>query len=139
MKTINNKRTPRNFTFMLLFCLRFPWVKVRKLYLNKLRIVLDKMLANAPTTNSNNLNESSSGNSNDSSTLMSNSSDSNNLQLIKDRLIQRMESFTSAPFTIQRISELLLKPNSHYNRTDKFIRGLEKCVMVVTTVDSLGK
>lgn len=45
----------------------------------------------------------------------------------------------SAPFTIQRISELLLKPNNHYKQTEKFLRGLEKCVMVVTTVDPNGK
>lgn len=45
----------------------------------------------------------------------------------------------SAPFTIQRICELLLKPNAHYNRIDKYLRGLEKCIMVVTTVDPNGK
>jgi hypothetical protein len=27
----------------------------------------------------------------------------------------------------------------NYNRTDKYLRGLEKCVMVVTTVDPIGK
>jgi serine/threonine-protein phosphatase 4 regulatory subunit 2 len=64
--------------------------------------------------------------------------DLNNVKLIKDRIIERMESFTSAPFTIQRISELLLKPNNHYNRPDKYLRGLEKCIMVVTTIDPSG-
>lgn len=64
--------------------------------------------------------------------------DANNIQLIKDRIIERMKSFTSAPFTIQRICELLLKPNNHYNRIDKYLRGLEKCIMVVTTVDPSG-
>jgi serine/threonine-protein phosphatase 4 regulatory subunit 2 len=35
--------------------------------------------------------------------------------------------------------ELLIKPTSHYNRIDKYLRGLEKCIMVVTTVDPDGK
>jgi serine/threonine-protein phosphatase 4 regulatory subunit 2 len=61
-----------------------------------------------------------------------------NINQIKERILERMRSFTNAPFTIQRISELLLKPNSHYNKIEKFLRGLEKCVMVVTTVDPNG-
>ena len=79
--------------------------------------------------------------------------------MIKERIMERMQSFTrfleiffliklkflfkfsliSAPFTIQRISELLLKPSNHYNRVDKYLRGLEKCIMVVTTVDPHGR
>jgi serine/threonine-protein phosphatase 4 regulatory subunit 2 len=35
--------------------------------------------------------------------------------------------------------ELLIKPTGHYNRIDKFLRGLEKCIMVVTTIDPDGK
>ena len=45
----------------------------------------------------------------------------------------------SAPFTIQRLCELILSPRAHYRRTDKFIRGLTKCVSVVTTIDNEGK
>ena len=45
----------------------------------------------------------------------------------------------SAPFTIQRLCELILSPRAHYRRTDKFIRGLIKCVSVVTTIDNEGK
>jgi serine/threonine-protein phosphatase 4 regulatory subunit 2 len=47
--------------------------------------------------------------------------------------------FNSAPFTIQRLCELILSPRIHYRRTDKFIRGLTKCVSVVTTIDNEGK
>jgi hypothetical protein len=32
----------------------------------------------------------------------------------------------SAPFTIQRLCELLTDPKKHYKRTDKFLRGIEK-------------
>ena len=62
----------------------------------------------------------------------------NKLSLFK-RIDFEFDSKFSAPFTIQRISELLLKPNNHYNRVDKYLRGLEKCIMVVTTIDPSGK
>ena len=32
----------------------------------------------------------------------------------------------SAPFTIQRLCELMTEPGKHYRRTDKFLRGIEK-------------
>lgn len=86
----------------------YPWPHVRKLYLKKLNNVMNNLQSCMSTS------------------------------VIKERIMERMQSFTSAPFTIQRISELLLKPNNHYNRVDKFLRGLEKCVMVVTTVDPNG-
>lgn len=41
----------------------------------------------------------------------------------------------SAPFTIQRLCELLCSPRKHYKRTDKFMRGVEKNLLVVSTVD----
>nr|CAG4635684.1 EOG090X0BWU [Artemia franciscana] len=41
----------------------------------------------------------------------------------------------TAPFTIQRVCELLLHPEKHYKRIDKFMRGLEKNLLVVGTVE----
>uniref|UniRef100_A0A3P8WTF9 O-acyl-ADP-ribose deacylase 1 n=1 Tax=Cynoglossus semilaevis TaxID=244447 RepID=A0A3P8WTF9_CYNSE len=38
------------------------------------------------------------------------------------------------PFTIQRLCELLMDPRHNYTGTDKFLRGLEKNVMVVSCV-----
>jgi len=32
----------------------------------------------------------------------------------------------SAPFTIQRLCELLVHPTKHYKTTDKFLRAIEK-------------
>lgn len=32
----------------------------------------------------------------------------------------------SAPFTIQRLCELITHPQKQYKRTDKFMRGIEK-------------
>lgn len=44
-----------------------------------------------------------------------------------------------APFTIQRLCELICRPELHYKRIDKFLRALEKNTMVVTTVDDMGR
>jgi len=57
---------------------------------------------------------------------------------LKSDIIERINSFENAPFTIQRLCELILSPRAHYRRTDKFIRGLTKCVSVVTTIDNEG-
>lgn len=49
-------------------------------------------------------------------------------------LIEKLESFAAAPFTIQRISELLSDPRKQYSRIDKFMRAVEKTILVVSTV-----
>lgn len=49
-------------------------------------------------------------------------------------LIERLDSFSAAPFTIQRISELLADPRKQYSRIDKFMRAVEKNILVVSTV-----
>ncbi|XP_048403772.2 serine/threonine-protein phosphatase 4 regulatory subunit 2-B isoform X3 [Stegostoma tigrinum] len=41
---------------------------------------------------------------------------------------------TLIPFTIQRLCELLTDPKKNYTGTDKFLRGVEKNVMVVSCV-----
>jgi len=55
--------------------------------------------------------------------------------VMRKRLIDYMDTFTSAPFTIQRICELITEPRRHYKRTDKFMRALEKTMLVVTTIE----
>ena len=56
---------------------------------------------------------------------------------VKRNILNGIDSFTGAPFTIQRICELLTNPYKHYRRADKFLKGLEKNVMVISeeTVD----
>ena len=49
-----------------------------------------------------------------------------------DLLLQRMEMFTEAPFTIQRICELILEPEKYYKNTNKYIHALLKCLLVVS-------
>lgn len=57
-----------------------------------------------------------------------------NYETMKKMLIEKLESFAAAPFTIQRISELLSDPRKQYSRIDKFMRAVEKTILVVSTV-----
>jgi hypothetical protein len=47
-------------------------------------------------------------------------------------LVFYLEDFTSTPFTIQRISELLLRP--HTDDRSKYKRALEKCLKVTSSI-----
>lgn len=107
----------------------FPWNLVKKIFLKKLNNIIDN-LQSCMSLSSSDMNTSSS------TSFQSN--EQSNIQTMKERIVERMKSFTNAPFTIQRICELLLKPNNHYNRIDKYLRSLEKCIMVVTTIDPSG-
>lgn len=53
--------------------------------------------------------------------------------MMKSNLLERLESFANAPFTVQRICELLTAPRKEYNRVDKFMRAIEKNILVVST------
>ncbi|XP_049875113.1 serine/threonine-protein phosphatase 4 regulatory subunit 2 [Pectinophora gossypiella] len=56
-----------------------------------------------------------------------------NYDAMKNSLLERLDSFSSAPFTVQRICELLTYPRKQYNRVDKFMRAVEKNILVVST------
>ncbi|XP_049285783.1 serine/threonine-protein phosphatase 4 regulatory subunit 2 [Anopheles funestus] len=56
-----------------------------------------------------------------------------NFERMKRALLERMDSFNSAPFTVQRICELLTEPRKQYTRIDKFMRAVEKNILVVST------
>lgn len=58
-----------------------------------------------------------------------------NYERMKANLLERLDSFSNAPFTVQRICELLTNPRKEYNRADKFMRAVEKNVLVVSTRD----
>lgn len=49
-----------------------------------------------------------------------------------DLILSRVELFEDAPFTIQRLCELLLEPAKHYTSTDKYMRALLKNLLVVS-------
>lgn len=52
-----------------------------------------------------------------------------NYEAMKTLLFSRFDRFQAAPFTIQRLSELLVHPKKHYTRLDKFMRALEKNIL----------
>lgn len=56
-----------------------------------------------------------------------------NYENMKASLLERLDSFSSAPFTIQRLCELLTTPTKEYTRVDKFMRAVEKNILVVST------
>jgi len=62
-----------------------------------------------------------------------------NFEAMKKMLIERMDSFRSAPFTVQRICELLTEPRKQYSRIDKFMRAVEKTILVVSCVEPKRK
>jgi len=61
--------------------------------------------------------------------------DAFNFAEMKQRIFEQLESYSGIPFTMQRLCELLTQPKRHYKRVDKFMRGLEKVMLVVSTVE----
>ncbi|XP_029578933.1 serine/threonine-protein phosphatase 4 regulatory subunit 2-A [Salmo trutta] len=53
---------------------------------------------------------------------------------MKERILKIVDGYNGIPFTIQRLCELLTDPKRNYTGTDKFLRGVEKNVMVVSCV-----
>ncbi|GMT31591.1 hypothetical protein PFISCL1PPCAC_22888, partial [Pristionchus fissidentatus] len=54
-------------------------------------------------------------------------------------ILGRAASLTAAPFTFQRVCELLCDPLRHYKKAEKLFHALEKCINVVTCVDDNGQ
>ncbi|KAJ2597776.1 hypothetical protein EV177_007668, partial [Coemansia sp. RSA 1804] len=54
---------------------------------------------------------------------------------LEDRINYCLQSFDEAPFTIQRIAELLVWPERHYRSAMKFLRAIERVVYVTSTVE----
>lgn len=65
--------------------------------------------------------------------------DNFNFDRLKASLLDRLELFVAPPFTIQRMCELLVEPKKQYSRIDKFMRALEKNILVVSTVTDGGR
>ncbi|KAK5863897.1 hypothetical protein PBY51_000888 [Eleginops maclovinus] len=53
---------------------------------------------------------------------------------MKTRILKIVDGYNGIPFTIQRLCELLTDPKRNYTGTDKFLMGLEKNVMVVSSM-----
>ncbi|CAH0560617.1 unnamed protein product [Brassicogethes aeneus] len=62
-----------------------------------------------------------------------------NYDSMKNFILEKLDTFVSAPFTVQRICELLTTPRKEYNRIDKYMRALEKNILVVSTTEPGGR
>ncbi|KAF7490717.1 Serine/threonine-protein phosphatase 4 regulatory subunit 2 [Sarcoptes scabiei] len=97
----------------------FPWIKVKPFIRKKIEIVIDDFHSKYPLK--------------DEQTCVPNC-DPFDYDSIKSNILQCFDWFCAAPFTIQRLCELLIEPYRHYKRTDKFMRGIEKNIIVVSTI-----
>lgn len=97
----------------------FSWQKLRPLLCRKLELVMNEFHKASPT---------------DDLPALPNV-EVFKFEEMRDKVLEAVNSFSSAPFTIQRLCELVVDPRKHYKRTDKFMRGVEKNVLVVSTVE----
>lgn len=58
---------------------------------------------------------------------------------LKELVLRQLDAFVYPPFTIQRICELLAAPRKEYARVDKYMRAIEKNVLVVSASDPIMK
>ncbi|VDH95795.1 serine/threonine-protein phosphatase 4 regulatory subunit 2 [Mytilus galloprovincialis] len=101
----------------------FPWHQLKKLFVSKVDLVMTQFKETSPTD------------------LLQTTP---NIEPVKydemrKRILSLMDEFQGAPFTVQRLCELINEPKRHYKRCDKFLRGIEKNVSVVTTIDPFGR
>jgi len=57
-------------------------------------------------------------------------------QEAKKHIFDQLDTFESAPFSIQRLCELCVRPKNHYNSVGKYLRAVEKSILVTSTWDS---
>ena len=98
----------------------FPWSKIKPLFRIKLENVISDFSEISPT---------------DEIPPVPNV-DVFNFAAIKNKVFEQLDAFAGIPFTVQRLAELLTTPRRHYKRTDKFMRALEKNMLIVSTVEA---
>merc|ERR1719429_8693 len=98
----------------------FPWTKVKPLFRSKLENVIIDFSNLSPA---------------DEVPPVPNV-DVFNFAAIRNKVFEQLDAFAGIPFTVQRLAELLTSPRRHYKRTDKFMRALEKNMLIVSTVEA---
>ncbi|XP_037087711.1 serine/threonine-protein phosphatase 4 regulatory subunit 2-like [Pollicipes pollicipes] len=101
----------------------FPWPQVRPLLKRKLDLIAGEFCQHSPP---------------EKIPAMPNVDPFKYDQLLKE-IHFRIDSLGGTPFTIQRLCELMTEPQRYYKRTDKFMRGVEKNVLVVTTIEATSR
>ncbi len=99
----------------------FPWPKIKPLFRAKLDSVIDEFSAQT------------GGQVEDEEDVPN--VDAFSFAACREKVFQQLDSFGGVPFTVQRLCELMTAPRRHYRRHDKFMRALEKNMLVVSTVD----
>ncbi|KAL2091485.1 hypothetical protein ACEWY4_013748 [Coilia grayii] len=95
-----------------------PWSQFKSYFIFKLEKVMDDFRATAPEQR---------GPANPNVECIP-------FEEMKTRILKIVNGYTGIPFTIQRLCELLTEPKRNYTGTEKFLRGVEKNVMVVSCV-----
>ena len=98
----------------------FPWPKLKALFRAKLENVIVDFSNVSPTENIPSVPNV----------------DVFNFGAIRNKVFEQLDAFAGIPFTVQRLAELLTTPRRHYKRTDKFMRALEKNMLIVSTVEA---
>lgn len=98
----------------------FPWPKLKALFRAKLENVIVDFSEVSPTENIPSVPNV----------------DVFNFGAIRNKVFEQLDAFAGIPFTVQRLAELLTSPKRHYKRTDKFMRALEKNMLIVSTVEA---
>jgi len=62
----------------------------------------------------------------------------NDVEKRSQRFLVALESFDEAPFTVQRLCELILSPEKVYSTYFKYISALEKMVNITSTLPTLS-
>lgn len=97
---------------------RVPWTHFKPYFMFKLESIMDSFQASAPEQRP---------------------IDNPNVEYVpfeemKLRILKIVDGYIGIPFTIQRLCELVTDPKRNYSGAEKFLRGLEKNVMVVSCV-----
>lgn len=121
------KNIPRELEDYLMYVARtgdpvYQWPVVKCLFREKLLNVITEFYETTPTLD----------------LTPSPNVDPFNYESMKNVLLERLEAFSNAPFTVQRLCELLTTPRKEYNRPDKFMRAIEKNILVVSTREPGG-
>jgi len=93
------------------------WSKVKKVFIHKLKLVMDDFYHQAPY-------EAGKVNAN---------CENEKFEYLKEIFIKQTSTFESAPFTFQRLCELVQNPKQNYTKCEKFMRALEKNLLIVSS------
>ncbi|CAM9609885.1 unnamed protein product, partial [Phaeothamnion confervicola] len=66
--------------------------------------------------------------------FVSEPADARTFEQRRDEALQALRLFSAAPFTLQRLAELLLAPRRQYSATHKLLNGIDKLLAVSSTL-----